>query len=313
VIFVIILASALVGWSLGRNNVATLFGPSVVSGIMNYRVATVMAGIFVFVGSIIHGSAGLSTVNSITKVSLGISLSASIGTAILIILMTHFSIPTSITQGIVGSLVGLGMMNGYVNWHIVLKVAIFWVIAPFGAIAISFISHKLLSMHFNKIKSLRKRQTILQMMTLLFGIYASYSLGANNVANVIGPFVGKGMLNTTQALLIGGSVMAFGALMSSRKVIYSVGKNITSMEPFDASIAVFSESTTLFVYSLLGIPTSSVQSSIGSTIGIGFVKGLKTVNFKGISRMIIGWIITPFLTALFSMMIYQFVTYFHLL
>lgn len=312
-IFVIILASALVGWSLGRNNVATLFGPSVVSGIMNYRVATVMAGIFVFVGSIIHGSAGLSTVNSITKVSLGISLSASIGTAILIILMTHFSIPTSITQGIVGSLVGLGMMNGYVNWHIVLKVAIFWVIAPFGAIAISFISHKLLSMHFNKIKSLRKRQTILQMMTLLFGIYASYSLGANNVANVIGPFVGKGMLNTTQALLIGGSVMAFGALMSSRKVIYSVGKNITSMEPFDASIAVFSESTTLFVYSLLGIPTSSVQSSIGSTIGIGFVKGLKTVNFKGISRMIIGWIITPFLTALFSMMIYQFVTYFHLL
>jgi PiT family inorganic phosphate transporter len=313
VIFVIILASALVGWSLGRNNVATLFGPSVVSGIMNYRVATVMAGIFVFIGSIIHGSAGLSTVNSITKVSLGISLSASIGTAILIILMTHFSIPTSITQGIVGSLVGLGMMNGYVNWHIVLKVAIFWVIAPFGAIAISFISHKLLSMHFNKIKSLRKRQTILQMMTLLFGIYASYSLGANNVANVIGPFVGKGMLNTTQALLIGGSVMAFGALMSSRKVIYSVGKNITSMEPFDASIAVFSESTTLFVYSLLGIPTSSVQSSIGSTIGIGFVKGLKTVNFKGISRMIIGWIITPFLTALFSMMIYQFVTYFHLL
>jgi len=204
-------------------------------------------------------------------------------------------------------------MNGYVNWHIVLKVAIFWVIAPFGAIAISFVSHKLLSMHFNKIKSLRKRQTILQMMTLLFGIYASYSLGANNVANVIGPFVGKGMLNTTQALLIGGSVMAFGALMSSRKVIYSVGKNITSMEPFDASIAVFSESTTLFVYSLLGIPTSSVQSSIGSTIGIGFVKGLKTVNFKGISRMIIGWIITPFLTALFSMMIYQFVTYFHLL
>jgi len=141
VIFVIILASALVGWSLGRNNVATLFGPSVVSGIMNYRVATVMAGIFVFVGSIIHGSAGLSTVNSITKVSLGISLSASIGTAILIILMTHFSIPTSITQGIVGSLVGLGMMNGYVNWHIVLKVAIFWVIAPFGAIAISFVSH----------------------------------------------------------------------------------------------------------------------------------------------------------------------------
>ncbi|MGC8819318.1 MAG: anion permease [Athalassotoga sp.] len=305
-IFVIILASALVGWSLGRNNIATLFGPSVVSGVMNYRIATVVAGIFVLAGSIVHGSAGLSTVNSITKVSLDISLSASIGTAILIILMTHFSIPTSITQGIVGSLVGLGMINGYVNWNIVLKVAIFWAMAPFGAIVISFISHKLLSIQFNKIRSLRKRQTILQIMTLLFGIYASYSLGANNVANVVGPFVGKGMLNTPQALLIGGSVMAFGSLMSSKKVIYSVGKNITSMEPFDASIAVFAESTTLFVYSLLGIPTSSVQSSIGSTIGVGFVKGLKTMNFKGISRMITGWIITPFLTALISIVIYIF-------
>ncbi len=304
-IFIIILASALVGWSLGRNNVATLFGSSVMSGIINYRVATVIAGVFVFIGAIIHGSAGLSTVNSITKVSFDISVSASIGTAILIILMTHFSIPTSITQGIVGSLIGIGMLNGDVNWYIVLKIAILWMIAPFGAIAISFISHKFLSVHFNKIKSLRKRQTILQMMTFLFSVYASYSLGANNVANVVGPFVGKGMLNITQALFVGGSVMAFGALMSSKKVIYSVGKNITSMEPFDASIAVFSESTTLFIYSLLGIPTSSVQASIGSTIGVGLVKGLKTMNFKSIARMIVGWVITPFLTALLAIMIYE--------
>ncbi len=173
-IFIIILASALVGWSLGRNNVATLFGSSVMSGIINYRVATVIAGVFVFIGAIIHGSAGLSTVDSITKVSFDISVSASIGTAILIILMTHFSIPTSITQGIVGSLIGIGMLNGDVNWYIVLKIAILWMIAPFGAIAISFISHKFLSVHFNKIKSLRKRQTTLQMMTFLFSVYASY-------------------------------------------------------------------------------------------------------------------------------------------
>lgn len=304
-IFIIILAAGVVGWSLGRNNVATLFGSSVMSGIINYRIATVMAGIFVFIGAIIHGGTGLSTVNSITKVSLDISISASIGTAILIILMTHFSIPTSITQGIVGALIGLGMMNGYVNWYIVLKVGIFWLVAPFGAIAISFVSHKLIAVYFNKIKSLRKRQTILQIMTLFFGIYASYSLGANNVANVVGPFVGKGMLNVSQALLIGGSVMTFGALMSSKKIIYSVGNNITPMEPFDASIAVFSESTTLFVYSLLGIPTSSVQASIGSTIGVGFVKGVKTINFKSISRMLAGWIITPFLTAFLAIVIYN--------
>lgn len=304
-IFIIILTTALVGWSLGRNNVATLFGPSIMSGIINYRVATVIAGIFVFIGAIVHGNTGLSTVDSITKVSLNVSISASIGTAILIVLMTHFSIPTSITQGIVGALIGLGMMNGYVNWYIVLKVGIFWMVAPFGAIVISYISHELLSVHFNKIKSLRKRQTILQMMTFLFGIYAAYSLGANNVANVVGPFVGKNMLGATQALFIGGSVMAFGALISSKKVIYSVGKNITSMEPFDASIAVFSESTTLFVYALLGIPTSSVQASIGSTIGVGFVKGVRNINFKAISKMLAGWIITPFLTAMLAIVIYE--------
>lgn len=308
--FVIILASALVGWSLGRNNIATLFGPSVISGTINYRVATIMAGIFVFLGAIIHGSTGLSTINSITRVSLDISISASIGTAILIILMTHFSVPTSITQGIVGALIGLGMLNGYVNWNMVFKVAIFWLIAPFGAIAISFVFHKLISIPFNKSKSFRTRQTILQMMTFVFGMYASYSLGANNVANVVGPFIGKGMLDVTQALFIGGGVMALGAFMSSKKIIYSTGKNITSMEPFDASVAIFSESTTLFAYSLLGIPTSSVQASIGSTIGIGFVKGVETVNFKSISKMLLGWLITPFLAALLAIIIYQLIKLF---
>lgn len=304
-IFIIILASALVGWSLGRNNVATLFGPSVVSGIINYRTATIMAAVFVFAGAILRGSTGLSTVNSITRVSLDVSVSASIGTAMLIILMTYLSIPTSITQGIVGALVGIGILNDYVNWNIVFKVLIFWIIAPFGAIAIAFVSHKLLAIFFNRTRSLKKRQSILQIMTFAFGMYASYSLGANNLANIVGPFVGKNMLDTVQALLIGGSVMAFGALMSSKKVMYSVGKNITSMEPFDASIAVFSESTTLFIYSLLGIPTSSVQASIGSTVGVGFVKGTKTINFKSLSRMLIGWIITPFLTALLAVTIYE--------
>ncbi len=44
--------------------------------------------------------------------------------------MTHFAFPTSITQGIVGALVGVGLIEGGLNWWIVGKLAIVRLITP---------------------------------------------------------------------------------------------------------------------------------------------------------------------------------------
>lgn len=299
-----ILSATLLGWSLGYNNMATIFGPIIISDIITYRIATVIGAAFIFLGAFFGGNSGLSTMSSITSVNFDVAISSAIGTAIVVLIMTHYSLPTSITQGIVGALVGVGIIEGGINWPIVGKVAASWVITPFGALAIAFGSYILVSFFYNKLKSLRVRGSIVRLMSLGFSVYASYSLGANNLANITGPFIGKGLFGREEALIVGGLAMAFGFLTASKKVIYTVGHDITAMEPFDSAISIFSEGTSLLIFSFLGIPISSAQASVGSTAGVGAVKGIKAISLKTIIKITIGWLITPFVTGAIAVIIY---------
>lgn len=295
----------LLGWSLGYNNMATIFGPLVISDIVKYRTATIIGAIFIFLGAFLGGNAGISTMSSITHVTFDVAVSSALGTAIVVLIMTHYSLPTSITQGIVGALVGVGLIEGGIDWWIVGKVAVSWVITPFGALAIAYASYFVVSLFYNQLRSIRIRGTVVRLMSFGFSIYASYSLGANNLANITGPFVGDGLFGKDEALFIGGLAMALGFLTASRKVIYTVGRDITTMEPFDSSIAIFGEGTSLLIFSFLGIPISSAQASVGSTAGVGFVKGIKTVSLKTIVRIVTGWLVTPFITGSIAVIIYM--------
>ncbi|BBJ27691.1 inorganic phosphate transporter [Athalassotoga saccharophila] len=300
-----IATAMLLGWSLGYNNMATIFGPLITSDIIKYRVATITGAIFIFLGAFLGGDSGISTMNSVTHVTFDISVSAALSTAIVVLIMTHYSLPTSITQGIIGSLVGVGLVERDVNWWIVGKVAISWLITPFGALVIAVFSYIVISLFYNRLKSLRLRGTVVRLMSFGFSIYASYSLGANNLANITGPFVGKGLFGREEALLIGGIAMALGFLTASKKVIRTIGKDITIMEPFDSSIAIFGEGTSLLIFSFLGIPISSAQASVGSTAGVGIVNGIKTVSLKTILRIVSGWLVTPFITGTIAVIIYM--------
>ncbi len=139
----------------------------------------------------------------------------------------------------------------------------------------------------------------------MWGIYAAYSLGANNLAIVSGQFTTKGALSVPEALVLGGMAMAFGTFTASKKVIYAVGKEITSLDPFGSAIAVLSESTALLLYSLIGVPTSSAQAVVGAVIGVGLVKGTKMINRRTLVKIIMGWVVTPFATGAVAVIIYM--------
>ncbi len=300
-----IFTATLLGWSLGYNNMATIFGPAVISDIVKYRTATIIGAIFIFAGAFLGGSSGLSTMSSISPVTFDVAISSALGTATVVIIMTHFSLPTSITQGIVGALVGVGLIEGGLNWWIVGKIALSWLITPFGAIAIAYVSHIVISLFYNRINSLRIRGSFVRLMSFSFSIYASYSLGANNLANVTGPFIGNGLFGKEEALLIGGAAMALGFLTASKRVIYTVGKGITTMEPFDSAISIFGAGTSLLFFSFIGIPISSAQAIVGSATGVGFVKGIKTLRLRTLFKIVTGWLVTPFVTASIAVIIYM--------
>ena len=293
------------GWTLGFNNMSTVFGPPVVSGVIKYRIATILASIFILLGALLGGNMGVGTVSTITHLSVLSAVSASLSAAIVTLVMTSFSIPTSITQGVIGAVVGIGIVESNVNWILVIKLIIFWALTPFGAILLSFLLFKLIASFYQNMKSMRRRGSFVRLLSLSAGIYAAYSLGANNLAIVSGQFTSKGMLTVPQALIFGGLAMALGTFTASKKVIYAVGKDITNLDPLGSAVALVAESTALLGYSLIGIPTSSAQAVVGAVIGVGLVKGTKMINGKTLIKVISGWAITPFATGALAVIIYE--------
>jgi PiT family inorganic phosphate transporter len=118
-------------------------------------------------------------------------------------------------------------------------------------------------------------------------------LGANNVANVTGVYVGSGLLTPAQAALIGSLSIALGVLTYSRKVMNTVGKRIVELDGFSAFVSEFSAAITVHLSTQIGVPVSSSQAIVGGVTGVGLLKGVKSVSRRTLVEIAVGWISTP--------------------
>jgi PiT family inorganic phosphate transporter len=83
-------------------------------------------------------------------------------------------------------------------------------------------------------------------------------------------------------------------------VMTTIGKKITSLDPFSALIVVFSHSLILHFFTQFNIPVSSSQAVVGAVIGAGLFYGAKTINTKTLLKIFLGWITTPLIAAMLA-------------
>ncbi len=133
--------------------------------------------------------------------------------------------------------------------------------------------------------------------------YVAFSIGANDVANAIGPVAGiiplaeNGVFNSEASipfglLLLGGLGIAFGALTWGRRVMKTVGERITSLTNTRGFSVEFSAATTVLVASRLGMPISTSHTVVGAVIGVGLARGLEAVDLSIIKKIVISWLLT---------------------
>ena len=92
---------------------------------------------------------------------------------------------------------------------------------------------------------------------VLAGSYGAYALGANNVANVTGAFVGPGMLTPRMACIVGGLSICLGVITFSRGVMMTVGRGLVKLDAFSAFIVILAEAVTVHIYAMVGVPVST--------------------------------------------------------
>ncbi|MFW5995855.1 MAG: inorganic phosphate transporter [Halanaerobiaceae bacterium] len=327
---ILFLSSGLfLGWSLGANDSANVFGTAVGTRMIKFKNAALIVGIFVIIGAVVSGAGASHTLGSLGAIeTLPGAFTVALAAGLSVFLMTKSGLPVSTSQAIVGSIIGWNIFSGLKTDPALLsKFVGTWILCPLLAAGFAAVLYKI-----TKFIILRRKIHLLRLDhynrlgLIIVGAFGAYSLGANNIANVMGVFtravslpsleIGIVSLNSTQQLFfLGGLAIAVGAFTYSKKVMMTVGKDIFKISPLSAFVVVLSHSLVLFLFASEGlknfltsyglpslplIPVSSSQAIVGGIIGIGLVKGARNIKYRVLGNIVMSWILTPIIAAIIS-------------
>lgn len=326
------------GWSLGANDASNVFGTAVATKMIRFKTAAAICGVFVILGAAVSGAGASHTLEKLGSVNaIAGSFIVALAAAITVFWMTRLKLPVSTSQGIVGAIIGWNFFSGSLtDFGSFTKIVTTWILCPVLSAIFAIILFGVFKAMLSRMKiHLLQMDVMTRIGLAIVGAFGSYSLGANNIANVMGVFVPVAnfpdirlfnsvtITGTEQLFALGGVAITFGVFTYSRKVMDTVGKSLFKLSPVTALIVVLSHSIVLFLFSSEGleyflawhglptiplVPVSSSQAIVGAVIGIGILKGGRQIQFKVLGGIAVGWVTTPVLAwivAFISLFIFQ--------
>lgn len=136
------------------------------------------------------------------------------------------------------------------------------------------------------------------------GAYMALNIGANDVANNMGPAVGANALTLGGALIIAAVFETAGALVAGGDVVKTVAKGIIDPAQMATSAqfvwammsALLAAALWLNLATWLGAPVSTTHSIVGGVVGAGVVAaGFGAVDWGGLGAIAASWVISPVL------------------
>jgi len=286
-----------IAFVVGSNDTSNAFGICIGCDILKFRKALCLFGPFVLIGAVLQGRKVMKTVGSdLLEVNLSILGVSLIVSALLIAFSNWKKLPLSTHQVIIGSFTGAGVASGIpVSIPFVAKIVLSWIVSPLGALFSAMLVYRMMEITVSRF-SVFRIETILKGLLILCGILVAYTTGANELATVLGGAVHGGLLGPTEASFGGALLVFLGAFFLSPRVIETVGKGITTLDPYSGFAAQCGAATSVFIFTSLGMPISTTFCIIVGVVGVGALKGMETVRFDLIRKMMVSWVATPLLS-----------------
>ncbi|MCP4187941.1 MAG: inorganic phosphate transporter [Gammaproteobacteria bacterium] len=131
----------------------------------------------------------------------------------------------------------------------------------------------------------------------------AFAHGSNDVANAVGPMAAvisianEGVVTQKSTmpiwiLFVGGIGIVLGLAMYGRKVIATIGNNITELTPSRGFACLLAASTTVVIASGTGLPISTTHTLVGAVLGVGLARGIGALNLSVVGTIFMSWIIT---------------------
>jgi PiT family inorganic phosphate transporter len=312
-LIVLLISGAYVGWNIGSNDAGNCIGTSVGSGLIPYRRAIVLVGLFAVLGALLQGQAVIKTVGEgivTAELPFLAIFAAMISAGLVVTLATFFKLPVSTSQAIVGGVIGVGLAVGAeVDFSKLVMIGEVWIVCPFLTGLMAFILYHLLAVFLRRIRRPLVFDRSAKALLIMSACYVSFSLGANNIGNSVGLLTNFGIQSRWIALL-GGGALALGALTYGWKVTETVGSGIVPLDPLSAACAQASAAIAGHFFAILGIPVSISQAVVGAVVGVGFVRGMRAIKRRRVLGIGVGWVATPTIAGLVSFGLYKVLSFF---
>ena len=318
------------GWSLGANDAANIFRTAVGTKMIKFKTAALICSFFIILGAVVSGAGASHTLGQLGAVNqLAGAFIVALAAAVTVLWMTKAGLPVSTSQAIVGAIIGWNFFSHTAtSMSSLYKIVGTWVFSPILSALFAFLFFHITKRIVEKARiHLMRLDSYTRIGLLVVGAFGSYSLGANNIGNVMGVFINsspfkditiEGLLHLSsiqQLFLLGGIAIAFGVFTYSKKVMLTVGSGIFKLSPVTALVVVLASSITLFLFASQGlhdlltslhlpafplVPVSSSQAVVGSVMGISLAKGGRNINYKKLSQISMGWVATPLASAILA-------------
>ncbi|QDA32494.1 inorganic phosphate transporter [Thermococcus indicus] len=279
-------------WAIGANDSAKAVGTAVGSGVIGFKRAVLLIGIFTTLGVFLGGSGVSGTVSGLARgMSAGEVGLVLFSAASAVTIASLWGRPISTTQSIIGGLVGASLALGLpVDWWTVGRIASAWVLSPIVAALFAVAIYRLYKPILKRIKGLRNLELAQKWLVFTAAAFSAFNLGANELSNVAGLMEGLGVNGPFKLLLA--LTLTLGALTFSYGVMMTVGRDISPLGPTSAFSSQFGASLAVSSANLIGLPVSSGQAIVGAISGLGLYKG-EHVNLKLLVGIVKGWVIAP--------------------
>jgi len=148
---------------------------------------------------------------------------------------------------------------------------------------------------------------------VFLGLYMTWGIGANDVANAMGTSVGSRAITFKQAIIIAAIFEFTGAFLAGGHVTSTIRKGIIDPTPiinqpevliWGMLAALLAAGIWLMAASYMGWPVSTTHTIVGALVGFCIVGiGPESVQWGKIGAIVASWVISPLLGATFAFFI----------
>ncbi|MFX0168461.1 MAG: inorganic phosphate transporter [Candidatus Hodarchaeota archaeon] len=292
---------------------------SVVGGkVLKLNAAILLGACLQIIGAQLLGAGVSQTIGEemvLAPLSIDIVLVLAIAMTVWLLIASLRGYPASTTHSIVGCVLGVGLFielttqTPLINWFTIIEIVIGWILSPvFGLIIAFFLQSavkKFVLPRATNLDAIQRFEKIFGWLLLIMVVISGLSRGGNDVSKAVGILT---MIFSDRALwpwflLLGGIGMAIGLFLIGRRVVATIGIEITELRPstsFSAEVAV---ATVLLIGTIFGIPLSGTHVLVTAVIGVGLANR-NPVRGPGLNKILLATFLTIPVSALLALGIF---------